>query len=58
MPEDDIDALAKMWLGTIQRYGSKKAGFFGMIALGTISVIGPKIYAGYCMKKEKDSQTK
>lgn len=58
MPEEDIDALAKLWLGTIRRYGSEKARFFGMLALGTISVIGPKIYAGYCMNKEKDSQTK
>ena len=57
LSDDTIEQLGKMWLPSLQRYGSEMIQYIVLPTLVTVVLLGSKVYAGYRIKKEKDSQT-
>lgn len=53
LSDDEIEALARMWLPTLQRYGSELVQYVILPLLGFLGIIGTHIYKGYKLHKEK-----
>lgn len=57
LSDSTIEQLGQMWHPSVQRCESEMIRYIVIPALATLVLLGSHAYTGYCIKKQKDSQT-